>query len=326
MATVEENAAWLVQARERAAQETATRSGSNFSDTVTGQQDIYDSGDYGYLDSDAVNQTQQPTYGGGYDSGDYGYFDSDAINKGSNSSYADSGGGSGGNPNSDWNIQMAKMLAERGAREDARKQGYSISTPAARQSGSSGASSARVIGGTGGGMTMAQANTAADLAAANAEWERRFNLQTAANNAPRTTTTSAILPSGSMPTIGEMPSFNAPTRDEGRVKELTQQKSAAGLRAMRSQIQKAMGQGYRNENVKRMTLRDALSGYGQGVENVMSGAQTQAESAYNTEYATQYDTAGKNWQSAVSAKMADWQNKVNNYFKQYGQSSTTVTG
>lgn len=163
-----------------------------------------------------------------------------------------------------------------------------------------------------------RAKWAEQFAAANTEWERRFNLEK-----NKTTTTRVVGPTGPMPTAGEMPTFVAPTRDEGRIKELTQQKSAAGLRAMRAQIQKAMGQGYRNANVKRMTLRDALAGYGQGIENVMTGAQTAAGNEYNTEYASAYDTAGKNWQTAYQTKMQDWQNKVNDYFKNYGTVTTT---
>lgn len=163
-----------------------------------------------------------------------------------------------------------------------------------------------------------RAKWAEQFAAANTEWERRYNIEK-----NKTTTTRVVGPTGPMPTAGEMPTFAAPARDEGRIKELTQQKSAAGLRAMRSQIQKAMGQGYRNANVKRMTLRDALAGYGQGIENVMTGAQTAAAGEYNTEYASAYDTAGKNWQTAYQTKMQDWQNKVNDYFKNYGTVTTT---
>ena len=93
---------------------------------------------------------------------------------------------------------------------------------------------------------------------------------------------------------------------------------------MRAQIQKAMGQTYRNPNVKRMTLREALAGYGQGIENVMTGAQTEAGREYQTEYERAYNEAGKNWQTAYQTKMQDWQNKVNDYFKNYGTVTTTA--
>lgn len=164
-----------------------------------------------------------------------------------------------------------------------------------------------------------RAKWAEQFAAANTEWERRYNIEK-----NKVTTTTPIAPPGDMPAMGEAPTFAAPVRDQARIKELTSQKSAAGLRAMRAQIQKAMGQGYRNPNVKRMTLRDALAGYGQGIESVMTGAQTAASGEYQTEYASAYDVAAKNWQTAYQGKMQDWTNKVNDYFKKYGTQTTTA--
>lgn len=164
-----------------------------------------------------------------------------------------------------------------------------------------------------------RAKWAEQFAAANTEWERRYNIEK-----NKVTTTTPVAPPGDMPAMGEAPTFAAPVRDQARIKELTSQKSAAGLRAMRAQIQKAMGQGYRNPNVKRMTLRDALAGYGQGIESVMTGAQTAASGEYQTEYASAYDVAAKNWQTAYQGKMQDWTNKVNDYFKKYGTQTTTA--
>jgi len=156
--------------------------------------------------------------------------------------------------------------------------------------------------------------------------------------APYPVITKPVPPEGPFPTIGEVPDFTqdpfvAPPRDEGRINELTQQKSAAGLRAMRSMIQRAMGQGYRNPNVKRMTLREALAGYGQGIESVMTGAQSAAGSEYGKEYETEYGTAGKNWQAQNEANaqnwktkyeiaFQDWQNRLNKYWKGYGSTVT----
>lgn len=258
-----------------------TRSGSNFGDTATGAQNIYDSGDYGYFDSDAVNQrVSQP-------------WEADIVG----TPWYDYGGGgtptsspSGMSERDKWNADLQKELDAKRAREAAEWNTYGGAGGGKRVGGSGGSSGGGY--GTYGNIVTGQQRS--------------------------------ITPPGPMPTMDEMPEFLAPEREDQRVKELTQQKSAAGLRAMRAQIQKAMGQGYRNENVKRMTLRDALAGYGQGIESVMSGAQTQAEKEYNTEYAQKYDTAGKNWQTAVTLKMQDWQNKVADYMRQYGTSQTTV--
>ncbi len=115
--------------------------------------------------------------------------------------------------------------------------------------------------------------------------------------------------------------FAAPGRNTARINELAGQKSAAGLRAMRSQIQKAMGQTYRNPNVKRMTLRDALAGYGQGIENVMTGAQTAASNEYEKEYGTSVNEAATNWQADYNIKMKDWENKVKGWFNEYNRAT-----
>jgi hypothetical protein len=49
---------------------------------------------------------------------------------------------------------------------------------------------------------------------------------------------------------------------------------------------------YDNPNVKRMTLRDALQGYGSGLENVMAGALKTGAGIYGQEYGAQVGKAG----------------------------------
>ena len=78
--------------------------------------------------------------------------------------------------------------------------------------------------------------------------------------------------------------YEIPKRDESRVSYLTQKAAAPGLRALRNQMGQAMGQEFENSFQKRMTLRDALSGYGQGLESVLGGAAKTGEAQYQTEY------------------------------------------
>lgn len=65
------------------------------------------------------------------------------------------------------------------------------------------------------------------------------------------------------------------------IQQLTMQKAAPGLREMRQQLSRASGAGYANPNVKRMALREALAGYGEGVGSLMSAATSAATSEYN---------------------------------------------
>ena len=102
-----------------------------------------------------------------------------------------------------------------------------------------------------------------------------------------------------MPEMGDVPEFVAPEYDEKQIAKMAQQQAAPGVRNLRTAIQAVTSRRGDNPNVDRMTLRDALAGYGQGLEEVMSGARQQASSEYAQKYAMEYKTAGMNWEQAV---------------------------
>lgn len=105
----------------------------------------------------------------------------------------------------------------------------------------------------------------------------------------------------------EYPKYEPPTRDLERVKKLTQEAAAPQLRGLRTEVQRAMGKRYANPNVARMTLREALAGYGQGLESVMAGARAAGRSAYETEYAPLAEKARVEYQTGVSKAQQEWE-------------------
>jgi len=127
----------------------------------------------------------------------------------------------------------------------------------------------------------------------------------------------------------KLPTYTAPEYDEGAITTLTQQRAAPGLRALRQQINRASGVNYENANVKRMTLRDALAGYGQGVASVINAAGTAATNEYNAKYSRQSENAATEFQSEAASvssenqyqgdlsktryqgKLTEWQAKEN---------------
>jgi hypothetical protein len=115
------------------------------------------------------------------------------------------------------------------------------------------------------------------------------------------------------PTYTAPPDYVAPEWDEERITSLAQKRSAAGLRGMRSQMQKITGGYYENPNVKRMTLRDALAGYGQGIENVMSGAEKDATSEYAREYGVKGEEAKINYGAKTTKSQMDFQAQLASY-------------
>lgn len=102
------------------------------------------------------------------------------------------------------------------------------------------------------------------------------------------------------PELPEMPKYTAPEWDEGKIKGLTQTFAAPGLRSLRQQMARATTQPSSNPNVRAMTLREALAGYGAGLESIMSGARQTAGSEYAREYGIKADEAKTNFQTELN--------------------------
>jgi len=105
----------------------------------------------------------------------------------------------------------------------------------------------------------------------------------------------------------DVPDFNAPEYDEEEVKARTRKKAAPGLRNLRQQMNVAQTQQYENPNVKAMTMRDAMTGYGQGLESVMAGAEASARAEYGSEYALDYETAKSNYVTGVQQSRDEYE-------------------
>ena len=104
--------------------------------------------------------------------------------------------------------------------------------------------------------------------------------------------------------------YSAPVYDEDRITALTQTSAAGTLRGLRSAIQKLAGGSYANPNVRRMTLREALAGYGQGLQSAISAASDTARNLYNTEYGIKADEKKINYNTSAQAAQAQYQAQI----------------
>ena len=95
------------------------------------------------------------------------------------------------------------------------------------------------------------------------------------------------MPTYTAPELEAIPEYTAPEEDTrssigrgggggSRIGQLTSQLAAPGIRSLRLQAQQIAGQHFANPNAKKMTLRQALAGYGAGLESVVSGARAAA--------------------------------------------------
>lgn len=147
-----------------------------------------------------------------------------------------------------------------------------------------------------------------------------------AGGASSTSTTTPTRPPGAgplvqPPTRPTVPVLTMPARDPQRVRELVQEAAAPAIRGLRDQYRKIMNQHYDNPNVRRMTLREAMSGYGGGLDKVFGGARQYATNQYEHEYADKSTEARANWQANVNAENDTYNKAWQEWFKNYG--STT---
>lgn len=142
----------------------------------------------------------------------------------------------------------------------------------------------------------------------------------------RTVTTARTVPTQPMPTVPTVGEFKAPQWDEKEIRRLTQKLAAPKLRQLRRQIQRAQARQYENPNVRAMTLREALEGYGLGVEGAMAGARAQAGAEYGQRYGREFQAAQLTYGARTQAAMAAYQNAFNAYLQSMQRvSETTAT-
>ncbi len=85
------------------------------------------------------------------------------------------------------------------------------------------------------------------------------------------------------------------------------------MRELRKGMREAQGRYYENPNVRRMTLRDAMAGYGMGLEKVMAGAKREAMAEYAQEFAPQMTKAQMEYQAQTQGVMNQYQNAWKEY-------------
>jgi len=127
-------------------------------------------------------------------------------------------------------------------------------------------------------------------------------------------------PDAVMPEL-EIPTFKAPEFDDRSVRAKAQRIAGPQIRRLRDVVQAAAARNYDNPNVRKMTLRQALAGYGQGLGDVMTGAHREAQAEEMQEFQTDYGEALQNWSARVAAA-----NRVyDSAFQKYLAEATRVT-
>jgi hypothetical protein len=124
------------------------------------------------------------------------------------------------------------------------------------------------------------------------------------------------------PSFKNLPAYNAPKWNEGEIDTLTQKRAAPGLRDLRQQVQRVTGRRYDNPQVGRMTLREALQGYGSGVSKVMGSASETASNEYSQKFGRESQNAQNEYASNVAQTSAENQFNADKSKTQFGGEMT----
>jgi len=141
---------------------------------------------------------------------------------------------------------------------------------------------------------------------------------------PATTSSQTVSqtykPTGPAPTF-ERQVFEAPEFDEREVAAETQRLQAPSIRKLRRQLQQTQTQRFVNPNVRRMTTRAALAGFGAGLESIQTGARREARQTVQQKYARKLDVAKTQFGADVDFAKQAYQRAWDLYLK----SGTTTT-
>lgn len=127
---------------------------------------------------------------------------------------------------------------------------------------------------------------------------------------------------GEAPTLPELPTFVAPEARPGELAGETQRLAAPQIRSLRditaAAISSAAGQ---PANIRKMTIRQALQGFGGGLESVISGARRGAQQVVQARLGRETQAAQFNFQANVNALM----NQYSNQWRQFLSGGITTT-
>ena len=138
------------------------------------------------------------------------------------------------------------------------------------------------------------------------------------------TSTSSVSFEGSAPTAPKIGKLELPKFDKRAVRALTQKIAAPATRRLSEGLQTALNVQSDNPNVRRMTLREALQGYGTGLESALSGAGQQARQEHQQEIAQEGQEAQMNWQAQNNAAMQAYNNAFQKYMASATRTQTTT--
>jgi len=120
----------------------------------------------------------------------------------------------------------------------------------------------------------------------------------------------APLTIGSLPKL-EVDPFVAPQRDKNRISSLTAQHSGASIRDVKQLKRQAIATSSSLPMAeRRLSLKQAIQGYGGALSKIMDSARQTALAQYDREYANEYNEAATNYRTGVEFARIQNENRI----------------
>jgi len=112
-----------------------------------------------------------------------------------------------------------------------------------------------------------------------------------------------------LPERGTAPIFEAPEWDKSEINRLSREHSAAPIRTLREAYQRVAARLPTNPQ-SRVLLKDAIAGYGTGLEGVMAGSRRTARGEYSDKYGREYQTEATKYGAEAREFEQDYASQV----------------
>jgi len=128
---------------------------------------------------------------------------------------------------------------------------------------------------------------------------------------------SYTAPTMPMPTMGALPTYNAPEMDRARISELAELSMGAPMGRLKQGLNRAMIEARysNNPNIRNLARKSALSGYGSGVADIRAGAQREGMAGYMPEFQAAQSKAGAEYAAGVGQVNTKYQADMNAYLQ-----------
>ena len=125
-----------------------------------------------------------------------------------------------------------------------------------------------------------------------------------------------VMPTFEAPEAPSAPKFQAPAWSEKAISSMAQKKAAPGVRGLKEGLREMTAK-MGNDPISRHNAREAMTGYGRGLSQVMGEAHSAAVQEYSAKYGYQFQAAAMDFEAEADAIARKYQGDLTGRLAEY---------